>query len=145
MGEKLMRVVLDTNCIISVLLFSNKPLAWLRYSWQSGQITPLVSKETVNELLRVLTYPKFKLTTQEQELLLADFLPYVEIIQIETVPDDLPRIRDKHDQMFLVLAVVSDAKVLVTGDKDILEIQTTFHNPPIMTLAEFNTYLTSHI
>ena len=40
----------------------------------------LDSKVTVNELMRVLAYPKFTLDTDEQALLLADFLPYAEII-----------------------------------------------------------------
>ena len=48
------RVVFDTNCIISALVFSKKKMAWLRYRWQSGEIVPLVSKDTANELLRVL-------------------------------------------------------------------------------------------
>jgi putative PIN family toxin of toxin-antitoxin system len=138
-----MRVVIDTNCIISALIFSKQPLAWLRHSWQNGEITPLVSKETIEELLRVLTYPKFKLSLQEQELLLADFLPYTEIIKIDVVPEDLPKIRDEHDQIFLVLAVVSDADYLVSGDKDILDIQSTFYNPPIMTLSQFKETITN--
>jgi putative PIN family toxin of toxin-antitoxin system len=135
------RVVLDTNCTISVLLFSKQPLAWLRHSWQNGEITPLASKDTVSELIRVLSYPKFKLTKAEQNLLLADFLPYVEVVKIEDVPEGLPQIPDKADQMFLILAVVGNAEVLVSGDADILEIKPFFHTPPVMTLTEFKDWL----
>ena len=135
------RVVLDTNCIISALIFSKQPLAWLRHSWQNGEITPLASKDAVSELIRVLSYPKFKLTKAEQDLLLADFLPYVEVVKIEDVPEGLPQIRDKADQMFLILAVVGNAEVLVSGDADILEIKPFFQMPPIMTLAEFKDWL----
>lgn len=130
------RVVLDTNCVISALLFSKQSMAWLRHSWQNGHITPLASKDTVNELMRVLAYPKFKLNKAEQTLLLADFLPYTETVIIERVPDGLPIIRDSDDQKFLILAVVGHAEVLVTGDADILDIQSSFHTPPIMTLAD---------
>jgi uncharacterized protein len=135
------RIVLDTNCVISALLFSKQKMAWLRHQWQTASIIPLASKETVNELIRVLSYPKFKLSKAEQKLLLADFLPYTETVVIERVPDDLPQIRDKADQMFLILAVVGQAEVLVTGDTDILDIQASFHTPPIMTLAEFKSWL----
>ncbi|SJM92685.1 putative toxin-antitoxin system toxin component, PIN family [Crenothrix polyspora] len=137
------RVVLDTNCIISTLLFSQQKIAWLRHSWQNGNLTPLVSKATVGELIRVLSYPKFKLTPAEQTLLLADFLPYAETVIINNVPDDLPIIRDTADQMFLTLAVVGQAEILVTGDTDILDIQSSFYTPPIMTLAEFENWLES--
>ena len=135
------RVVLDTNCIISALLFSKQQMAWLRHSWQNGDITPLASKDTVSELIRVFSYPKFKLTKTEQDLLLADFLPYAEVVKIEDVPENLPQIRDKADQMFLILAVVGKAEVLVTGDADILEIKPIFHTPPIVTLTEFKAWL----
>lgn len=67
------RVVLDTNCIVSALVFSKQSMALLRHGWQSGEIIPLVNKETANELLKVLAYPKFNLSQEEQALLLADF------------------------------------------------------------------------
>lgn len=137
------RVVLDTNCLVSALLFSKQPLAWLRHSWQNGDIIPLASKETVSELIRVLAYPKFKLTREEQELLLADFLPYVETVKVSKVPEGLPIIRDAKDQMFLNLAVVAKADVLVSGDEDILTIQAIFHTPPIMRLTEFKIWLSN--
>ncbi|ASF45047.1 putative toxin-antitoxin system toxin component, PIN family [Methylovulum psychrotolerans] len=134
------RIVLDTNCIISALLFSKQKLAWLRHSWQND-ITALTSKDTAGELVRVLAYPKFKLTKPEQQLLLDEFLPYTETIAITTLPEGLPTIRDQADQKFLVLAVIGQAEALVTGDADILEIQADFHTPPIMTLAEFKAWL----
>lgn len=137
------RVVLDTHCVILALLFSQQKMAWLRHSWQNAQIIPLASKDTVSELIRVLAYPKFKLSKAEQGLLLADFLPYTETVVIEQVPEDLPIIRDTADQMFLILAVVGRAEALVTGDADILEIKANFHTPPIMTLAECRDWLES--
>ncbi|MCX7087167.1 MAG: putative toxin-antitoxin system toxin component, PIN family [Methylococcales bacterium] len=135
------RVVLDTNCIISALLFSKQKMAWLRHCWQTGAIIPLASKETVSELIRVLAYPKFKLTKEEQALILADFLPYAETVVIADVPEGLPIIRDQADQMFLILAVVGQAETLVTGDADILDIKSIFYTPPIMTLSEYKDWL----
>ncbi len=72
------RVVLDTNCLISALLFSTGRLAWLREGWQAGRFIPLVSRDTIGELIRVLAYPKFRLDAREQETLLADFLPFAD-------------------------------------------------------------------
>ncbi len=135
------RVVLDTNCVVSALLFSKQSMAWLRHSWQNADITPLASKETVSELMRVLAYPKFKLSKMEQALLLADFLPYTETVVIKQIPEGLPSIRDPDDLKFLVLAVVGQAEVLVSGDADILDLQASFNTPPIMTLAEYKNYL----
>lgn len=118
-------------------------MSWLRHSWQSGAIIPLVNKETVTELLKVLTYPKFKLTKAEQSLLLADFLPYAETVTSLEVPLNLPVIRDKADQIFLTLAVVAKADALVTGDNDLLVIKDIFKTLPIMLLSEFEQWLLS--
>lgn len=49
------RVVLDTNIVLSALLFTSGRLAWIRHAWQGRQLQPLVCRETVNELLLVPT------------------------------------------------------------------------------------------
>ena len=120
------RVVLDTNIVLSALLFNAGRLAWLRRAWQHRQIQPLVCRDTVNELLRVLSYPKFKLTAQEQQDLLGDFLPYAEVITLPTPWPDLPPCRDRKNQVFLVLAHAGRADVLVTGDADLLAMRDVF-------------------
>lgn len=135
------KVVLDTNCVVSALLFSKENLAWLRHAWQSETIAPVVNKATTAELLRVLHYPKFKLTQDEQHSLLAEYLPYTQVVTDTTLAAGLPTIRDQNDQMFLNLAVISQAEVLVTGDLDLLEIKHTFKKPPIMTLNEFQSWM----
>jgi putative PIN family toxin of toxin-antitoxin system len=129
------RVVLDTNIVLSALLFDSGRLAWVRHAWQCRQLQPLVCAETVNELLRVLAYPKFNLAKDEQQELLADFLPYAEIVVLSNPWPDLPACRDKNDQMFLALAEVGNADALVTGDADILSMRAVFPRR-ILTIAE---------
>lgn len=138
------QVVLDTNCVVSALLFSKQNLAWLRHAWQSGTITPVVNKATTAALMRALHYPKFKLTKDEQHTLLADFLPYAQVVTHTEIAPNLPQIRDQHDQMFLNLAVISHAAALVTGDVDLLAFKHSFTTPPIMTLSEFQSWLAEH-
>jgi len=134
------RVVLDTNCLVSALIFSRGRFAWLRQAWQAKRFTALASHDTVSELLRVLAYPKFKLTRPEQEALLAEFLPYVETVKIDTTPQGLPDIRDADDIIFLVLAATGGADALVSGDGDVQAVKAQFHIP-ILTVAEFADWL----
>lgn len=134
------RVVLDTNCVVSALIFSRGRLAWLREAWQGKRFVALASRDTVSELLRVLNYPKFKLDRGEQEALLADFLPYVETVNIDAVPSGFPEIRDAADLMFLSLAVVARADALVSGDGDLQAIRGQFC-VPVLTVAEFADWL----
>lgn len=137
------RVVLDTNCLVSALIFSRGKFAWLREAWQTRRFVALASHDTVSELLRVLAYPKFKLTRDERETLLADFLPYVETVKIDITPEGLPDIRDAQDIIFLVLAAASRADALVSGDGDIQAVRERFHIP-ILTMAEFTDWLQAH-
>ena len=130
------RVVLDTNCIISALLFSRGNMAWLRQGWQTQLFIPLSSKETVLELMRVLSYPKFQLTVDEQQQLLSEYLPHtVPIAQVTSKPS-MPMVRDVDDQKFLNLAISGKADCLVTGDQDLLVLK-GMSNVAILTLQEF--------
>ena len=120
------RVVLDTNVVLSALVFAGGPTRQVRHAWQRGDFLPLASAATVKELVRVLAYPKFGLTDDEQEELLADYLPYVQTVRI---PHPLPRVpecRDALDLPFMQLAVAGKAKVLVSGDRDLLAIADEF-------------------
>ena len=128
------RVVLDANVMLLALLFTAGRLAWLRQAWQRQQFQPLVCRETVSELLRALAYPKFKLSTSEQQELLADFLPYADVVELPAPWPDLPVCRDKKDQVFLVLAHVGKADALITGDADILAMREDF--PGLIMTAE---------
>lgn len=116
------RVVIDTNLVLSTLVFASGRLAPLRLAWQGKRVVPLVSRATAAELIRALTYPKFKLAAHEQEELLADYLPYCKTVRIPAPPPATPPCRDAFDVPFLELALAGKADVLVTGDKDLLSL-----------------------
>lgn len=124
-----LRVVLDTNVLLSALLFETGRVAWLRRAWQDGSVVPLLSRATALELVKVLAYPKFRLSTEEREELLADVLPLCETVAVEGVVVDLPPCRDVHDRVFLELAARGRADALVTGDADLLALADRFHIP----------------
>ena len=119
------RVVLDTNVLVSALLFPRSSLSWLRTAWRSGAIVPLAGGETTKELLRVLCYPKFRLTEQEREEALADYLPWCEAIT-SGAEVAVPDCRDPFDRPFLELALSGRADALVTGDRDLLALASVF-------------------
>lgn len=130
------RVVLDTNVVVSALLFTSGRLAWLRHAWQRTQLTPLVCAETVAEVVRVLAYPKLHLGADEVSDVLADFLPFTEVIELPDPWPEVPECRDPHDRVFLVLALAAHADALVTGDADLLTIERV-GSIPILTPEAF--------
>ena len=120
------RVVFDTTTVVSALLFPNGRLAWLRQHWREVGCVPLISRATAEELTRVLRYPKFDLSTDDAQELLADCLPHCEVIEI--VERCSSSCRDASDQPFLDLAQSGRAELLISGDQDLLMLagQTTF-------------------
>ncbi len=130
------RVVLDTNLVLSALVFANGRLAALRHAWQGGKCVPLVSKATTAELIRVLAYPKFKLGDEDQQELLADYLPWCTVVRIPNPPPVTPDCRDPFDQPFLQLAIAGKADYLVSGDQDVLILAEQF-KCPIVTAEQF--------
>jgi putative PIN family toxin of toxin-antitoxin system len=113
------RAVFDTNVVLSALVFGRR-LRWLRHAWADGTVAPIVCREAVTELLRVLAYPKFRLDAAERETLLAEYLPFAEIVPLSDPLPDLPlACRDRDDAVFLHLARASGAAFLVSGDADL--------------------------
>ena len=127
MGEKAeiarpRRVVLDTNVAVSALVFREGRLAWLREAWEAGRIVPIVSAETVAELVRVLAYPKLKLSEEETKNVLAHYMEHAEAVREAGASVRVPECRDPDDRKFLQLAYAAKADALVTGDEDLLTL-----------------------
>jgi len=134
------RVVLDTNVVLSALVFRGGAAGQVRQAWQRGLLLPLASTATVQELVRVLAYPKFALSKPEQDELLADYLPYAETVRIPQPPPTVPDCRDVLDLPFMHLAVTGKAQALVTGDRDLLAVAAEFERVsscPIIALESF--------
>ncbi len=122
------RIVPDTNVLVSALLFPAGRLSWLREAWQSEAVVLLASGDTTRELIRVLAYPKFRLTADERDDLLADYLPWCETVDVSERLDT-PHCRDPSDRPFLELARAGRADALVTGDDDLLVRARAFSVP----------------
>ena len=120
--QSVTRVVIDTNVVLSALLFPRGRLAWLRGSWHAGRVIPVVSTNTLAELVRVLAYPKFGLAASDQKALLTHYMAHAEAVPTPRSRARLPKCRDPFDEMFLRLAYTAKVDALVTGDKDLLEL-----------------------
>jgi uncharacterized protein len=130
----MIRVILDTNVLISALLFSREP-GRIVEGWKSGAFVPTFSRDTFDEFRRVLSCPKFSLTVQEITTLIEDeVLPFCEVVEIGE--EILGVCRDPADDPFLSCAVAADADFIISGDKDLLALG-SFRNIPIVTAAAF--------
>jgi putative PIN family toxin of toxin-antitoxin system len=128
------RVVLDTNALVSALLFTGIS-ANLVSLWQTGPISLLLSRDILDEYLRVFSYPNFELSEEEiKELIEEEILPYAEVIK----PKRRLRVvqRDPSDNKFLECAVAGKARVIISGDKALLSLG-HYRQIAIQTPAQF--------
>jgi putative PIN family toxin of toxin-antitoxin system len=119
--EKVKRVVLDTNVLVSALLFKGA-LSRLVELWRKGKMIPLLSRETFEELTTVLQYPKFSLSKDEiKSVIEHEILPYFEIIKV--VKSVKGVCRDPGDDKFISCAISASADCIVSGDKDFCDLK----------------------
>ncbi len=133
-----LRVVVDTNVLISAMLFpQSKPGQVLKSVVVHGRL--LVSRDAMSELNDVLRRPKFdRFATAEQRLeFVAALIDESELIDVHTT---LMECRDPKDNKFLELAVDGAADVVVSGDSD-LRILSPFRGIPIVSPEMFLTDL----
>jgi putative PIN family toxin of toxin-antitoxin system len=128
------KVVVDTNVIVSAMLFGGKP-GKLIPLWQRGTIRPLASKEIIDEYLRVLTYPKFKLSEEDVNFLLyQEILPYFEVIDVEPGPRIIKK--DPECEKFIRCALAGKAKWIISGDRHLLALK-AYQKIKILTPSDF--------
>lgn len=118
-----MKVVFDTNTVVSALLFPAGRLGRIRGLWTERRVRPLVSTATTTELIRTLAYPKFRLSEDDIKVVLAAYLPFTDAITTGAAARRRrEKCRDPDDQQFVDLAYEGAADVLVSGDRDLLDL-----------------------
>ena len=124
------RFILDTNVLISALLFKTSvPFRAIELAEKQGII--LYSEATLNELEQVLNRKKFNkyLSLEDRQLFL---LKFISSSQLVSITENITVCRDEKDNKFLELAVSGNANVIVTGDMDLL-VLSPFQSVEIVT------------
>ena len=127
-----MRVMLDTNILISAFIFKSKTLNELIQKL-SEEHEIIIASYCIEELESVI---KEKFNINKRKLI--DFLrkfPFTLVYSPVIVEDKLFNIRDEYDYIILHTAIVEDVDVLITGDRDFKAVQ--IEHPEILTAREF--------
>jgi len=130
------RLVIDTNILISALLAGTSLPAHLIVLWREGRFGLLTSAEQLDELMRVTRYPKIR------ERLAPAFAGRLinEIRDLAVLLTELPVVTaspDPHDNYLLAMAASGSADFLVTGDKRDLLALRLFESTKIVTVRDF--------
>jgi putative PIN family toxin of toxin-antitoxin system len=127
------RLVLDTNVVLSGLLFPGSIPSRVLQEVQGSAI--LASKATRQELTEVVERTRFDRYVQREvrRHLAAQFLRATVTIEVSS---PIRACRDLKDDKFLEVAVHGLADAIITGDRDLLELN-PFHGIAILTPAEY--------
>jgi putative PIN family toxin of toxin-antitoxin system len=130
-----MKVLIDTNILISAALFPNSTPAKAYNKAVTHPYHGLVCEQNIDELHRIFNR-KFPTKLSALERFLASSATALEIIPTPMEEDTAEqKIRDVKDRPILRAAISANADFLLTGDKDFLESGVKY--PEIITAAEF--------
>jgi putative PIN family toxin of toxin-antitoxin system len=130
------RVVLDTNCYVSALVYSGR-LTRLRTAWEGGVFVPLMCRETIVEFVDILSRSKFELEREHVNELLSNLLYFAEMFVLSDPLAPVEGLRDPKGIAFVNLAREAKADYLVSGDKDLLDLKGTLPGVTIVPPGEF--------
>ena len=132
-----MRIVLDTNVVLSALLWRGTPHHLLSTIREHASIQLYSSAALLDELADVLTRPsatkRLALIRKTVREVLADYLEAVELVE----PTDVPRVvpNDPDDDQVIAAALTAGADWIVSGDVDLLSLR-HHHGIPIVNSAQ---------
>lgn len=114
-----MRVVLDTNILISGILWEGNEAGLIQLCMDEV-FENFTSIAILNELERALNYEKFKLTEDEIEHSVYLVTLFSSIVQPDIKIDKIKK--DTSDNMFLECAVASNSQYIISGDSHLLDL-----------------------
>ena len=130
-----MRVLIDTNVLISAALFPNSVPAHAYAIAMSGNHVALVCEQNIEEMSRIFL-KKFPHKKEVLESFLASSMLSWEIVPVPS--DEVAgeaAVRDINDRPILRAAVLAEADLLLSGDKDFLEAKIA--RQKVLTPADF--------
>jgi putative PIN family toxin of toxin-antitoxin system len=114
-----MKIVLDTNVLVSGIFFSGPPADILR-AWSRGKFRLVLSPEILDEYTRVST----ELAAKFPDIDIRRILDLVVVRSEVCSPAALPHqvCEDPHDDKFFAAALDRRAKIIISGDKHLLRV-----------------------
>ncbi len=127
-----MRVVLDTNVLVSAILGGAS--SHILDLWRDGKFDLLLTVDVLQEYLDVLKRPKFKLPPE----VMASIGAFLYRKGIFVTPEEkiFAVVSDPKDNKFLEAAIAGDADVLVNGDHHLLGLN-SFRRVRILSVSRF--------
>ena len=135
----MLRVVIDTNVLVSSVISKKGAPAFLIQAWSEGLFNLVISEAIITEIERVLSEHSLKQVFKISNDHIASLVELLRRNSIlvpgsAAVAGAVPA--DPTDEMFIAAALDGNADVIVSDDKDLLEIE-SFQGVAILTPRQF--------
>jgi putative PIN family toxin of toxin-antitoxin system len=137
-----MRIVVDTNVLVSALLSKHSLPRRIFNLQQSGRFRIVISEAILSEYRRVLAYPDIQARHRFSQQGIEKYLSLLRNASVVVTPSEQVTVvkDDPDDNKFITCALAGNAEYLVSGDSDLLQIK-TYQGIRILTPAAFLTFL----
>ena len=131
-----MKVVLDTNVLLSGLMFPDGAPGRVVAAWREARFELVISVHQLAEIGRALAYPKIRRILDWEDRHIEQFIRQLyiraQIVDLDEISVEVPA--DPDDAPILATLVAAKADVLITGDGDLLALRGQY---AILTPGEF--------
>ncbi len=139
----MIRVVLDTNIIISGTLWSGTPSRVIQ-AIEQGKVKPIASEAMLDELQGVLERPKFtkrlELIGKTAKQVVSEYAARAEVIEVQPLGETVSE--DPDDDIFIACTISGKAQMVISGDPHLLDVK-QYQGIPILNVVDFLKHLST--
>ena len=133
----MLRAVIDTNILVSGLIRKQGLPGQVLRHLRDGDFTIIYSVPIMVEVVEVLSRPQFR---NKYQVVAEDIMALINLVRLRgdlvSPKRKIDACRDPKDNHFLEAAIEGNANIIVSGDKDLLDMM-DFETIPIVSTAEF--------
>lgn len=115
-------VILDTNILLDILVFDDQRAHPLRAALSNQELDALVTEDTLDELIDVISRPQFSLDKQKQAEILLQWQSWSRLVKQSDLQVAPWKCKDRDDQVFINLAFSFKPSTLISKDKLVLKL-----------------------
>ena len=128
-----MKVVIDTNVIISGVFFGGPPALILK-AWHDGVLQLVVSPEILEEYYEVCERISVRHPDVDITRILVLIAHHSQVVEAPPLAEQVSR--DSDDDKFIACAVASDTQIIISGDNDLLTVS-DYESVQVLTPRDF--------
>jgi len=115
-------LILDTNILLDILVFDDQRAHPLRVALSNQELDALVTEDTLDEFIDVISRPQFSLDKQKQAEILLQWQSWSRLVKQSDLQIAPWKCKDRDDQVFINLAFSFKPSTLISKDKLVLKL-----------------------